>query len=80
MVLEKNNAGDSSKEDMKSSSLRGLSLKSPEALAKAKLALEKQKMLAEKLKKIPQVVLNGHVAILDYIYCLFSKRIFLCYR
>ena len=56
MVIENNNSEDSSKKDAKSSGLKGLSLKSPEALAKAKLALEKQKLLAEKLKKIPQVV------------------------
>jgi hypothetical protein len=56
MVLGNDNAGDSSKKDTKSLGLKGLSLKSPEALAKAKLALEKQKMLAEKIKKIPQVV------------------------
>ena len=56
MVIENNNAEDSSKKDAKSSSLKGLTLKSPEALTKAKLALEKQELLAEKLKKIPQVV------------------------
>ncbi|KAH7285667.1 hypothetical protein KP509_33G040100 [Ceratopteris richardii] len=37
------------------SNSKPVSLQTPEAILKAKLTLEKQKMLAEKLKKIPQV-------------------------
>lgn len=55
MAGQGNSTGGSSRTEMPSLNSKGWSLNTPEAIAKAKLALEKQKMLAEKLKKIPQV-------------------------
>lgn len=55
MAAQSKNVENAMKDEISTPNSKPLSLNTPEALSKAKLALEKQKKLAEKLKKIPQV-------------------------
>lgn len=57
MAAQSKNVENAMKDEISTPNSKPLSLNTPEALSKAKLALEKQKKLAEKLKKIPQVVI-----------------------